>query len=311
MEAEAEMLNRTMAALIVLTVASCAKGTLPDNVKRVTTVDAIPMSAIENTPLPPGDQGVKVGMPDDRDAKGEELVSEPSMEELARMQPKIHAVRVYPEETLQLYSDWSGISAADLKVQNGGKLPMYGDRYYIPLSLAELENFQQRRELYWLGRTRELYQTYKVNIEGKYKVKKKDTLLTISKKRGIPMWFLARINNNIDPGALVVGQALIVPDLEERKSGAEEVATTHVGLSDETVSAALEVIVRPGETVAQFAAWAEIPIDDIKKNNRHIKAFDKLRIGDRIKLPLTSEQQTKFLARREKGAQEEPAKKKQ
>ncbi len=297
-----------LAALLILAATACTRGGVGDQAKRITTVDAISMSSLNPEPMPAGHQGVLIK--EDQDAL-EELIPEPNMEELARLQPRIHTVRVLPDETLEMFTEWSGIPAEDLKLQNGGKSPGFGAKYYIPLSLAELENFQQRREQYWQERTRELYQANRVKITGRYTIKRGDNLLNIVKKHQVPLWFLVRLNNNMDPGMLQVGQAIIIPTIEPRKDDepAPE-ATTHVGLGEDTTEGNLEVIVRPGESIRAYASWAGIEVEEIRKNNRHIKDLDRLRVGERVKLPLSSDQQTRFLKLRSKDSRGSDSKKK-
>lgn len=252
-------------------------------------------------PTTPGHKGVYARLDEDvtEDLGGPSPEEEAEdLEELARHQPRMHRITVRPEETLQLYADWSGVSAQDLKLQNAGKQPVYGKSYVIPLSVAELENFQQRRENYWRQKTEDLYKTYKV-IPIKYKVKKNDTLLGIAKKHNSPLWFVVRLNENLDPYHLSVGQKIMMPTLEE-KSGEETAAesATHVGDGD--TASVFEVIVRPGETASRLAQWGSIEVEDIEKSNRHIKDINRLRVGDRIKLPLTAKQQKEFIQRRDK-----------
>jgi len=250
-------------------------------------------------PSTPGHRGVYARLDEDvKDEVGGPTPEEEAedLEELARHQPRMHRITVRPEETLQLYSDWAGVSAQDLKLQNAGKRPVYGKSYVIPLSVAELENFQQRRENYWRQKTEDLYKGFKV-IPVKYQVKKNDTLTGIAKKHNTPLWFLVRLNENLDPYHLSVGQKLMVPTLTE-KSGEEmaENSATHVGDGD--TASVFEVIIRPGETAGRLAKWGGIEVEDIEKSNRHIKDINRLRVGDRLKLPLTAKQQTAFIESR-------------
>ena len=120
---------------------------------------------------------------------------------------------------------------------------------------------------------------------------------------------MVRLNENLDPYHLSVGQKLMVPTLEE-KSGEEAAAdgATHVGDGD--TASVFEVIVRPGETASRFAQWGGIEVEDVEKSNRHIKDINRLRVGDRIKLPLTAKQQKEFIERRDKRKKKQKKKKK-
>ncbi len=271
----------------------------PEKLSRFVAADAT--TPEPEKPTTPGHKGVYARLDEDvavdTDGPSPEEEAE-DLEELARHQPRMHRITVRPEETLQLYSDWSGVSAQDLKLQNAGKRPIYGKSYVIPLSVAELENFQQRRENYWRQKTEDLYKGYKV-IPVKYQVKKNDTLLGIAKKHNTPLWFVVRLNENLDPYHLSVGQKLMVPNLEE-KSGDEVAAdgATHVGDGD--TASVFEVIVRPGETASRYAKWGGIEVEDIEKSNRHLKDINRLRVGDRIKLPFTAKQQKEFMKKRDR-----------
>ena len=287
-----------LAAFVMATSCSDKKKDDAGEPTRFVTADAAPTPSMPTTP---GHKGIYARLDEDvaENAEGPSPEEEAEdLEELARHQPKIHAITVRPEEILQLYSDWSGITAQDLKLQNGGKRPVYGKRYYIPLSVAELENFQQRRENFWRQKTEDIYKGYKV-IPVKYKVKKSETLLGIAKKHNTTLWFLVRLNENLDPYHLSVGQKLMVPTLVEKTAeDASADGATHVGDGD--TASAFEVIVGPGETASRYAKWAGIEVEDIEKSNRHIKSLDKLRVGDRLKLPLTAKQQKRFIERRDK-----------
>ena len=272
----------------------------PEKLTRFVATDASTTPEPEK-PTTPGHKGVYARIDEDTiEETGGPTPEEEAedLEELARHQPRMHRITVRPEETLQLYSDWSGVSAQDLKLQNAGKQPVYGKSYVIPLSVAELENFQQRRENYWRQKTEDLYKGYKV-IPIKYQVKKNDTLTGIAKKHNSPLWFVVRLNENLDPYHLSVGQKLMIPTLEE-KSGeeADSDGATHVGDGD--TASAFEVIIRPGETASRLAQWGGIEVEDIEKSNRHIKSIDRLRVGDRIKMPLTAKQQKEFIEKRDK-----------
>ncbi len=229
---------------------------------------------------------------------------EENIEALAMHTPKIHAITVKPRESLQLYSEWSGVSTGELKLQNRGKMPAYGpEKYYIPLSLAELEVFHQRREDYWRTKTEKLMGLFH-SKRGWYTVKSGDTLDRIARKHNCPLWFLARLNENVAPTKIHPGQKLAVVTLTEKllKPDDDEAAGSSGGKLGYEPGSSFEVIVRRGETASRLARWSGLSLNEIKQSNRHIKNLNKLSVGTRVKLPITVKAQKIFLKKRKQYA---------
>jgi LysM repeat protein len=257
---------------------ACNKGK-PDAVK-ITTADAKTESAaLPKTGIVIRNEGDVVVEPLPED--------DITMEKLAMQVKQERFIIAKPGETVRLYADWSGITVEELKLINDDKLPTFGNKYILSLTAAEFSDFERKRQEYWGGRKKELYDQFDIKPQ-EYSVKKNDTLDGISRKFDVPLWFLVMHNEALDPYRLSPGTRLIVPKAEKKTEVAEEEGDAQI--TDEDFKEVYPVIVKKGETVGAYAKWGQISIDDIKRANRHIKSIDRIRVGDTVNLPLTAKQ---------------------
>jgi LysM repeat protein len=269
----------TVATLFTLLLTpACSKGK-PDAVK-ITTADAKTGSAA----LPK--KGIVIR--NEGDVLVEPLSEDDvTMEKLAMQVKQERFIIAKPGETVRLYADWSGITVEELKLINDDKLPTFGNKYILSLTAAEFSDFERKRQEYWGGRKKELYDQFDIKPQ-EYSVKKNDTLDGISRKFDVPLWFLVMHNEALDPYRLSPGTRLIVPKTAKKTEVAEDQGDAQI--TDEDFKEVYPVIVKKGETVGAYAKWGQISIDDIKRANRHIKTIDRIRVGDTVNLPLTAKQ---------------------
>ncbi len=264
--------------ITLLLIPACSKG--KSEAVKITTADA----STESAALPK--KGVVIR--NEGDVAVEPLPEDDvTMEKLAMQVKQERFIIAKPGETVRLYSDWSGIPVEELKLINDDKLPTFGNKYILSLTAAEFSDFERKRQEYWGGRKKELYDQFDIKPQ-EYAVKKNDTLDGISRKFDVPLWFLVMHNEALDPYRLSPGTRLIVPKTEKKTEVAEEEGDAQI--TDEDFKEVYPVIVKKGETVGAYAKWGQISIDDIKRANRHIKSIDRIRVGDTVNLPLTAKQ---------------------
>ena len=269
----------TVAILVTLCLTpACSKG--KTEAVKITTADA------RNEPSALPKKGIVIRK--EGDAAIEPLPeADATMEKLAMQVKQERFIISKPGETVRLYSDWSGIPVEELKLINDDKLPTFGNKYILSLTAAEFSDFERKRQEYWGGRKKGMYDQYDIKPQ-EYAVKKNDTLDGISRKFDVPLWFLVMHNEALDPYRLSPGTRLIVPKTEKKTEAAVDSGDAQI--TDEDFKEVYPVIVKKGETVGAYAKWGQISVDDIKRANRHIKTVDRIRVGDTINLPLTAKQ---------------------
>jgi len=285
-------MSRTLViALVAVLLAACSDKHAGQ--VQITTVDAASAKAPSPT------QGIVIKDGEDvlaLTASGEEDVS---VEKLALQVKQERFLISRPGETIRLYSDWSGIPVEELKLVNDDKLPAFGQKYILSLTAAEFSDFERKREDYWTGKKKEMYDRYDIK-PAEYIVKKNDTLDGIARKFEVPLWFLVMHNEACDPYKLSPGTRLVIPKLEEKKSAAQA-APTDGQITEEDAREVFPVIVKKGETVGEYAKWGQVSVEDIRRANRNLKDFDHIRVGDTINLPLTAKQFRRFQELRKAG----------
>ena len=268
--------------LVPLVFTECSKDNA-DKVK-ITLADAVPQAD------PAARKGIFIRDEQDLPPSSEE--EEVPVEQLIRQSKQERFIIARPGETIRSYSEWSGIPVEELKLINNDKLPTFGQKYVLSLTASEFSDFERKRQDYWSGRKKEMYDKYDVEpVE--YVVKKNDTLDGISRKYDVPLWFLVMHNEACDPYHLSPGTKLIVPGLNEKKA-ADAASEEDPNISEQDSREVFPVIVKKGETVGLYAKWGQISITDIKRANRHLKSIDRIRVGDTVNLPLTAKQFKRF-----------------
>ncbi len=210
-----------------------------------------------------------------------------------------HTIEPYPEETVQLYSEWSGISAEELTYLNNRELPTYGKPYSLSLTYVEMAEFQKKRERYWVDRTRANTENHHVSIT-EYTVKRGDTLAQIASRHQIDLWLLVRYNRANDPRRLQPGQVLTIPVLTERQMEESRGRVEAEPLTQEEPREGNlhRIIVRPRERVVLYARWAGVEVEDIQAANPGAN-LHVIRVGQRLLLPCSPAQFLEFEKQRE------------
>ncbi len=205
----------------------------------------------------------------------------------------------YPEETAQLYAEWSGVSTEELLFLNEAGGPQYGRKYALSLTHSELSEFMKRREMYWSDRSTKHTENYHVSIVD-YTVKRGDSLVEIATKNKVPLWLLVRYNRAYDPRKLQPGQVLMLPVLKEREVVEEEGRAIATAMTpDEQLGDHVHrILMQKGEKVYLFARWAGIDLEDIKKANPGVD-LNVVRVGQKLVLPCSPKQFVEFQKRRD------------
>jgi LysM repeat protein len=289
--------------------AGCSKA--PEQSVAVVTVDAV-------TPPPPG--GVVLADEADAQVRTDAAeVEETSVRALVQQTKQVRSTRVYPGETLRLFSEWSGIPMDELKLINNGKPPQFGQNFTLSLTTSEYQDFENRRKEYWKKKKKDMYDKFDIKLV-EYIVKKGDTLQGIAEDHGIRLWFLMVHNEALDPYHLSPGTKLIVPVLKERPQEAPPEAGKGAEKGDkgekgkgkggpkgvvEGVRRGFPVVVKKGETLGLYARWGQTSVEEILKANPWLKSANTIRVGDTIYMPVNAEQWAEFQKLRKKGLKEE------
>jgi LysM repeat protein len=270
-------------ALFVAALAAGCSNKETGNVK-VTPIDA------ESAAAGKGPGGIIIR--DEEVSSLQESEGEVTVERLAARVKQERHIIAKPGETIRLYYEWSGIPVDELKLINDDKLPTFGRKYVLSLTASEFADFEQKRQDYWTEKKKEMYDKNDVKaIE--YVVKKNDTLDGIARKFDVPLWFIVMHNEACDPYRLSPGTKMVIPKLEAKKVKAEAAADGGQ-ISEQDSKEVFPVLVKRGETVGLYAKWGQVSVQDIKRANRNVQSFDKIRIGDTLNLPLTAKQFKRF-----------------
>lgn len=142
-------------------------------------------------------------------------------EQLADRQRSRKVIHMRAGEDFALYSNWLGVPVREIQDMNVGKQAGYGAKIALSLSAAEYENFELQRKEYWDNKEKEYLKSFDVTYKA-YTVKPGDTMDSIRRKAGIPLWLLANANPTIDPNRLSKGVSLRIPMVTPRKRNLPE-----------------------------------------------------------------------------------------
>lgn len=202
-----------------------------------------------------------------------------------------------PEETAQMYSEWSGVPVEEILLLNDNQPPAFGKPYALSMTATEFTEFMKRREQYWTERCNKFTEPFHVQLVD-YVIKRGDTLTAVSRKHDIPLWLLVRYNRANDPHGIQPGSTLTVPLLKERKEVEEEGKAKARALMPEEKTGNYSIIVQSGEKVSLYAKWASISVEDIQRANPDVN-INRIRVGQRLYLPCGSDQFLAFQKSRE------------
>jgi len=131
----------------------------------------------------------------------------------------IGVIQVEAEETLGHYAEWLGVQARDIRRLNGFRygqpLPL-SRQIKIPLDRVSKEEFEEKRFEFHQELAEDFFATYRVEKVLTYSVKRGDSIWTLSRQEfEVPLWLLQRYNADVDFGALIPAQKLLIPVVEK------------------------------------------------------------------------------------------------
>jgi LysM repeat protein len=128
-------------------------------------------------------------------------------------------IRVEAEETLGHYAEWLDVSANAIRRLNGFRYgsPLHlSQQIKIPLDLVTKERFEEQRFEFHQELVEDFFATYRVDKILTYKIKKGDNIWTLSRQEfEVPLWLIKRYNADVDFGALIPSQKLLIPIVEK------------------------------------------------------------------------------------------------
>jgi membrane-bound lytic murein transglycosylase D len=124
-------------------------------------------------------------------------------------------IRVEPEETLGHYAEWLNVSARRIRRLNGfryGRPLHLSQQIKIPLDRVSREDFEEKRFEFHQELAEDFFDAYRVETVFTYSIKRGDNIWTLSRQEfEVPLWLLKHYNGDVDFGALVPSQKLLIP----------------------------------------------------------------------------------------------------
>ncbi len=132
----------------------------------------------------------------------------------------VYRISVEADETMGHYADWLGLTSTR-GIRSLNKLKQsqlrIGQLLQLPISSGSIvEQFENRRTEYHLVLSEELKSHYDLVGLVKYTVRGGDTVWSLSKDSGFPVWLFYRLNPQFKVLGLRVGQSVLLPDLQEK-----------------------------------------------------------------------------------------------
>ena len=128
-------------------------------------------------------------------------------------------IRVEAEETLGHYAEWLNVAASEIRRLNGfryGRTIHLNQRIKIPLRRVSKEEFEEKRFEFHQELAEDFFAAYRVETVRTYFIKKGDNIWTLSRQEfEVPLWLIKRYNAEVDFGALMPSQKLLIPVVEK------------------------------------------------------------------------------------------------
>jgi membrane-bound lytic murein transglycosylase D len=128
-------------------------------------------------------------------------------------------IRVEAEETLGHYADWLKVTAGEIRQLNGfryGRPLQLSQQIKIPLDRASKEDFEVKRFEYHQELAEDFFASYRVDKVRTYSIKRGDNIWTLSRREfEVPLWLIKHYNGDVDFGALIPSQKLLIPVVEK------------------------------------------------------------------------------------------------
>lgn len=128
-------------------------------------------------------------------------------------------IRVEAEETLGHYADWLNVPARDIRRLNGfryGRPLHLSQKIKIPLDRVTKNDFEVKRFEFHQELSEDFFASYRVEKVWTYSIKRGDNIWTLSRQEfEVPLWLIKHYNGDVDFGALIPSQKLIIPVVEK------------------------------------------------------------------------------------------------
>jgi membrane-bound lytic murein transglycosylase D len=136
-------------------------------------------------------------------------------------------IQVEVEETLGHFAEWAGVRTQSIRRLNrlafGKKLHLH-QKVKIPLNKVTAQAFEENRYEFHKRLQEDFFAVYRIGELRSYRVKRGDTLWTLSlDKFDVPMWLLKSCNPKVDFAALRLRQVLRIPSIEKKAADEQEV----------------------------------------------------------------------------------------
>ena len=129
------------------------------------------------------------------------------------------------EESLSLFSEWSGVARTDLAEKNGLKdsskeLPV-NTPLTIPLTADQLDRLEHARDRYHETYQNAFFKKFTVQELQSYTIQRGDSLWKLSRlsETRVPLWLMAKLNPGSDLSVLNVGDTVKIPILVASTTG--------------------------------------------------------------------------------------------
>jgi membrane-bound lytic murein transglycosylase D len=124
-------------------------------------------------------------------------------------------IQVEAEETLGHYAEWLKVAASEIRRLNGfpyGRPLQLNQQIKIPLRRVSKEEFEEKRFEFHQELAEDFFATYRVEKVRTYFIKKGDNIWNLARREfDIPLWLIKRYNAEVDFGALMPTQKLLIP----------------------------------------------------------------------------------------------------
>ncbi|MCP4626750.1 MAG: transglycosylase SLT domain-containing protein [bacterium] len=128
-------------------------------------------------------------------------------------------IRVEAEETLGHYAEWLNVPASEIRRLNGFRYgqPLHlSQKIKIPLGRVSKNDFEVKRFEYHQELAEDFFASYRIEKVWTYSIKRGDNIWTLSHQEfEVPVWLIKHYNGNVDFGALVPSQKLLIPVVEK------------------------------------------------------------------------------------------------
>jgi len=128
-------------------------------------------------------------------------------------------IRVEAEETLGHYAEWLNVPVSKIRRLNEfrhGRPLHLSQKLKIPLNRVAKEDFEVKRFEYHQELAEDFFVSYRVEKVRTYSIKRGDNIWTLSRQEfEVPLWLIKQYNGDVDFGALIPSQKLLIPIIEK------------------------------------------------------------------------------------------------